>query len=760
MGPVGCLAEVDPTEASIAPARGGDRTRRPPHRTSRVPPTTSSPAARGAAGAAALATLVVLVLGPMWSGPAGGAVPPAVASASSGDALGLTLVRQSPWVGPDPGHQDLALGLRVTGTAPRAGLHLTVTVYDALTTRSGFTETLSGHGLGGVLAQSPALALGTLATDAQGVTALTIPVAGDSAPPGPGDWTAHLGCRTGGCAGVYPVAVTVAGAGAGSSAQLVTYLVYDDPSLHAQPLRFALVVPLALAAPVAGSRGRPTPPGAGAVARFDGLVGELAGTPAVPLTVEPDPATLQALAAAGHSRSVAAVAALAAEAGHETLSSSFVPVDPTALVDAGLADEVSTQLRRGGEVLATPAVAVRATTGTWVAASALDQATIDLLAPQDPHVVVPASAVGGPTGPLTTTQPFTLTAGRGAAVTAAVADPTLGAHLVAAEGRDPALAAEQLLADLSLVYDEAPNLLGPQGAPATRGLVAAAPIGWAPGASFVTALLSGLRANPVVQPVTLDQLFAQVPVGEDGQADTRRPLAPGAASVPARALRAARGRVQGFESAAGGSARGAAVATGLDDLVLAAEARTLTTRQQAAALRGFTTALDDQLHLLSVRTDTIRLTASAANVPITLVRGTPYPVTVTVSLTSDKLRFPAAAQQAPGALCRQPQVTTTPGRSSFSALCTLDRPTDTVYVSMRARTAGDFRIDVSVASPRPGLVLAGGELTVRSLSTSAVAIALSAVAAAVLVAWWARTLWRARWARRGAHSAAGGGSRA
>ncbi|HTZ09600.1 MAG TPA: hypothetical protein VMB72_11025, partial [Acidimicrobiales bacterium] len=252
----------------------------------------------------------------------------------------------------------------------------------------------------------------------------------------------------------------------------------------------------------------------------------------------------------------------------------------------------------------------------------------------------------------------------------------------------------------------------------------------------------------------------QVPVGEDGQATTRRPAPTAPVAVPARSLRAARGKAQGFESAAGLSAAGAGTAGALDDLLLAAEARTLTLRQQEAALRGFTAALQGQLHLLSVRTDTIRLTASAANVPITLVRNTAYPVAVVVGLTSDKLRFPAPAQQAPGALCHRPRVTTTPGRSSFSALCVLDRPTDTVYVSMRARTAGDFRIHVTVGSPHPGLILAGGELTVRSLSTSAVAIALSAIAGAVLVAWWARTLWRAHWARRGAHSPAPTGSRA
>ncbi|HTZ09103.1 MAG TPA: hypothetical protein VMB72_08525, partial [Acidimicrobiales bacterium] len=460
-------------------------------------------AGMGVAGMGVVVVILGGLAGAAWADPGAPAGP---APASSAATLGLSLVRQTPWVGPGPGHQELSLGLRVTGTAPRAPLAVTLTVYDALSTRSGFAETLGGRDLGGVLTRSPALPLSSLATDAQGVTTLTVPVVGDAAPPGAGTWTADLRCPAGGCAGVYPVEVAVGGATPGSgapSAQLVTYLVYDDPSSQAQPLRFALVVPLGSTSPAAGADGRSAGVGAAELSRFDGVVGALATAPTVPVTLEPDPAMLQALAASGHGRSVAALAALAAGGGHQTLSQSYVPVDPTALVDAGLGDEVSTQVRRAAQVLASPAVGVRATTGTWVATAGLDQATIDLLAPQFPHVVVPASSVTGPTGPLTATQPFTLTTGRGASVSAVVSDAGLGAHLVAAEGSDPALAAEQLVADLSLVFDEAPNLLGPGGTPATRGVVAVAPLGWAPGASFVTDALAGLRDNPVIDPVTL-----------------------------------------------------------------------------------------------------------------------------------------------------------------------------------------------------------------------------------------------------------------
>ena len=87
----------------------------------------------------------------------------------------------------------------------------------------------------------------------------------------------------------------------------------------------------------------------------------------------------------------------------------------------------------------------------------------------------------------------------------------------------------------------------------------------------------------------------------------------------------------------------------------------------------------------------------------------------------------------------------------MSTLCTFIHGTNAVYIEMRSRVSGDFRMSVTLDSPRGGLQLASGQLTVRSMSTSAVAIALSVAAGAVLLGWWGRTMWRSRRTRRGAH---------
>ncbi|HLN43794.1 MAG TPA: hypothetical protein VK215_15155 [Acidimicrobiales bacterium] len=753
---------MDRTQATIAPARGGDRTPDTCARGSRrrLARRAGAFVLRAAITAAFAVTILTGVL-PWAVTAAASAAPAATPSAAPAAASAarhtdhISLVRQSAWVGPKAADQDLTMGLRIQSSAPRPDLALSFTVYSPLTTRSAFDETLSGRALGSVAAQSPAMALTSFGTDAQGVTHVTIPVDGDTTPTGTGNWTAKLGCRPGSCANVYPVKVTLTDSSAtGSAAQLVTYLVYDDPSSTSQPLRFALVVPVGLAPPTAGRDGRVPAPSPGAVATLDGLIGALASSAPVPVTLAPDPATLDRLDATGRGHTVSAVATLSGSPARETLSQSFVPVDAGALVNGGLAGELGAQVRRGAQVLGSTGVGTHATDGEWVATSGLGQAAVNALAPRYQHLVVPPSTVSGSPGPLTAAQPFTLapeTPGRGATTTAMVSDSGLGSLLAAGKGSDGPLVAVQTLAELSLVYYEAPNLLGPGGTPAPRGVVGVAPGAWAPDPAFVSSLLTGLQGNPVLLPVTLDQLFEQVPVGADRQPITRHPLAPASPTLPVRALRTARAHQSALQSAEAASAAGSASAQAVGDLLLAAESSLSTPRQQQAALSGYGAAFARELRGLSVRSDTVRLTAGTASVPITILRDTPYPVTVLVRITSDKVRFPKAGTGVPGALCRAPRVQSTPDRSSFSALCTLTHSTNAVYVNMRSRASGDFQIGVQLTSPEGNLVFADGQLTVRSLSTSAVAIALSVGAVVVLLVWWGRTVWRGK-TRRGAHT--------
>jgi hypothetical protein len=75
-----------------------------------------------------------------------------------------------------------------------------------------------------------------------------------------------------------------------------------------------------------------------------------------------------------------------------------------------------------------------------------------------------------------------------------------------------------------------------------------------------------------------------------------------------------------------------------------------------------------------------------------------------------------------------------------------------VRVTAQARTSGDrLPIEITLHTPNGQLLLARSVLTVQSTAISFVGVALTILAGAVLLAWWARTWWRSRRRRLQAH---------
>jgi hypothetical protein len=685
----------------------------------------------------------VLALGP--AGPAHGA-PGASSAAAGRNAPALELLSQTPWVGPGQ-PMTLRLGL---GNGPRAPLTVGLTLFQHLTTRSAFAETENGTEVGQVL-WSTSVGGAALPSDPQGGVDLVLPVSSGDAPAPAGPLTANLGCSLGNCGGVYPLRVELSSTSGSSRSVLTTYLVYANPPATTEKLRFSLVV--GVAAPAATAVGVP----AGALPadqtdHLSSLLSVLAAHGTTPVSLAPQPATVRALEATATSKgraTLASLASLATGGAHQVLATSYVPVDAAGLVDAGLGGELADQVHRAQQLLGS----MRPSTDTWVAAGPLDAGTVSQLTGLGfSRFVVPPSALaqGVPAGSgLTVSRPFALGTGRGQAVTAVETDSGLATDVAGASGPAPALAAYRLLADLALLYFEQPNAATP------RGAVALAGDGTTPAPAFLSVLLDALAADPVVSPVTLDGLFGAVPAVT---VPVRRATAPsGATALPARQLRAARAKLSAFASATGPG--GSAVVRQLGDQLLLAEDDELRAAQSQAAVAGFDAALKGQLSTLSIRTDTIRLTSTAAKVPITVVKQSAYALSGTLEVSGDKVVFPEAAAQAPGAVCRAPTVSSTAGRSAFACLASIAFPTNTIYIDMRARATGDFRLTVSLTSPAGNLLLASSDITVHSMSTSLVAVGLSLAAAAVLLFWWGRTLVRRRPAR-GAHARgrSGGGS--
>lgn len=660
-----------------------------------------------------------------------GALPAGAAGTTSGR---LVLDGQSQWVTPAspgaPGTFTLDLSARGAPT----GAQVAVQLYPRLDARDHFEEVVDRGPRNAPISQTSPAPLAALPADpaTPGARALTLQVV---TTPSTGGQRLGLSCSAptsaGTCTGVYPVAVALLD-GAGAVLHRFTTFLTFSAGTSATPLEFAFVVPVSAPVSVVSA---PATPGAalGTVSRprvsaLAQLVGALHAAPSVPVTVEASPQTLEALEASGATGrdAVAALAALSANPSlDEVPAAPYVPVDLAALGAAGEPTEIKAQMAAGATVL--HKLHVQTASGLpWIATgpggkglgSGLSTAGASQVVVQD------TSLAPTPTAPsFTWASTFHLAlTGSGRPVDAAESDSFLDGQF-RHDDADPALAASQVLADLAMVHFERPYTTH------VRGMVAVPPAGWTPNPTFVRTLLAGLDGNPLVSPVTLSRFFSDV------TATGSRTLQPGTAGPAligrslARSLSSARVRLSQFTEAV--KARPLQprppVLGDLDHLLLASESDQLVHPSPAAAVAIFDRALARQLGKVSFAAGTVTLTARTGAIPITVVSRAPYTIVGTLKVSGAKFTFPGRTADATHTLV-------------------LDHATNTWKVNVTARTSGELPLDVRFVS-RTGLVIAQAQLEVRSTATSLVGVLLTALALAVLLAWWART-WRTKRRRR------------
>ncbi len=237
---------------------------------------------------------------------------------------------------------------------------------------------------------------------------------------------------------------------------------------------------------------------------------------------------------------------------------------------------------------------------------------------------------------------------------------------------------------------------------------------------------------------------------------TRHPVTPTAGAPGRRGARPAHGASPpGRLRQRGGREhrRGAAVGQSLGDLLLAAESSTLSPRQQqAAAVAASRPPSTSQLARL--------VGALRHHPPHRRHRQRAHHGRAQHAVSRDG-RGPAHERQAPvpgrraprcPVRCAGPRRCRARPVGRASRRCARSRTPPTPCTSTCGRAPrGTSGSTSACTSPEGDLVLAAGQLTVRSISTSAVAIALSVGAAVVLLVWWGRTVWR-RQGARGAHT--------
>ena len=320
--------------------------------------------------------------------------------------------------------------------------------------------------------------------------------------------------------------------------------------------------------------------------------------------------------------------------------------------------------------------------------------------------------------PLTPAQPFTLTTGTDAAP--AVATDSGLEHLFTTDG-PPALRAQRVLAGLAEIAYEAPSQ--------ARGVVLAMPADWKPDIATVTLLLHYLADDPLVKPVTLDDLFAEVPLEQRDGVPLKRALAPitssGAQPLFASEYDKAVRALDAYQAMVGQD--DPSVAAGQHSLLLSLS--TSNTRSEALAqLSTIQAKLRSLTSGIKTTAKALTLTARRAELPLSFQNDTKRAgIHVRVHLDSPKLIFP----NGPDIDLRLP----------------LGHYTKRIPVE--ARASGTFTMTVTLESA-DGSVRLGPptRVTIRSAVFSGIGIALTVGALLFLAGWWGNHFRRTRRNRR------------
>ncbi len=678
-----------------------------------------------AAGAVALALCAVLPFGPAAAAAAGAAEASPRPSTLSLESAAPAVVQRS---------SGLDLEIAVSSALRASELGVSVTLFSKAVYLSTFEQTLSGDtaGLSVMSGTTGPLPLTTLrGRQGGGLVPLRLPVSapdlpGHTGPPPSNGTILQVSCVAGGCAGVYPLQISLVDLSEGLALDTVTtYLVLAPPAevSGSTPLRFAWTMAI-------GSSPALGPSGAGAPSVADTaelrlLETVLAADPGLDLSFDVSPQFVRALALARSPGAGAALSALRSfardPARTEIVPDTFAPLDLPGLFSSGLGSDLARQLRAGRNVLA----GLLGSTGdsdVFAPSTGIGPRVLASLARSGVNaVVLPSGSVRRPSLadlPIAALSPFVVPS---SGAEAAESDAGLESHLSGKGG--PVLRATQLLANLAVLYFQLPY--------ARKGVALLSPRRWRPSAAFLSTVAAGLSGDPLVTTTTDSGLFVNVPPGAvdpTGALRSRRlsppRLHPGSL-LPAATIRGGQNELAALRSFLGGRSR---TTESLAEGLLESESEGLSKGRRQAYATAVAEELAKKAKLVSLAFGhAITITSLTARVPISIVSRAHEPLHVVLSASSPDLSFP--------------------GRTTFHLR--LVPRTNLVPIRLSARTAGNFSLDLDLSAPS-GPLLVSGRIPIRSTAISGVAIGLSIAALAVLVLWWLRSTVRRR-RGRGTH---------
>lgn len=423
---------------------------------------------------------------------------------------------------------------------------------------------------------------------------------------------------------------------------------------------------------------------------------EFLGTSQAPVSVAIRPELLVSLAGADDDGR-RLVAELAEDFGRQRLlSGPYLHVDPSIAVNAGLAAEFTTQLRRGEDALAETLQRLP-DRRLWVATDPLSPAGAALVRNLGAVVVLQAA---GAINDLTGTS-----AAGGAAQPVLI--PTDIADVLATPSTDPVLAAHYIAFDLYLSKsnDVRPAVV------LLPDLDTAVP-------ATLDALMRLLARGDLLQGVDVEQ----VGIG------TTSEISPGDGTVPELGdLRDQRARLTRVIEAT--SAMIPEDDSRRDSWPVRADVL-LDTRLSADERKAYYDGV--RAEMLAVQTNVVLQVPKAVNlgdrktnIPITIQNNNDFPVSVAVRLSSAKLRFPPVSDV----------LTIEPGATQF------------VDIPVSARSNGRFPVTAQLLAPGTTLVVGkSAVMNVRVGRLTGLGIVVTFALGLALLSWWVQHL-RRRWRR-------------
>ncbi len=637
---------------------------------------------------------------------------PPTSDADTAVAPSVSLVRQPAWT-----RIGGALPMRLNVAGDTTGLVLRFTLYGRLSSRSAFELTTLDQGLGSQVAAVD-LPLDGKAVSDDGEVVARIGLRGPDEQRDPERLPISM-------TGVHPLRVALVDSGSGAAlSDFVTWIVAVDDDPVDTPLAFSWVWHVS-APPLALPDGSPEPavlsqmePGG----RLDVIAGLLAETRGLPVSIMLSPETLDSWRVAARddpdlAAGYSALSAAASRSENQLLPTPYVPIEVPDLVSAGLGEELVPELIAGSDTL--ERILDRRVDPRTAFVDPVDPDAIDRLRSSFvDRIVVREESLLPSERNLTPARPFSLATGS-LDVVAAATNPGLYALL---EGDLPdALLAQRFLAGVALVALEAPA--------DQRGLVFSTPSEWDPRGETISLLLEGLREHPLVDPMTLDDYFATVPLDtfDDSEEPLIRLLAgfePGEHPVTPAQLADARLTLDSFRTVVGDD----------DDRIRRGEHALLTSLttlwssdRAAAELAVIDDAATRFLSGITMTEQSVTVTSRRANVPLSFVNDTGRPVRVRVHLESSKLVFPEGSDR----------------------VVELAEGNTTERFLLSARANGTFTMSVTLTSEDGRLAVGSPEsITVHATVFSGVGAFLTIGALIFLAGWWANHIWRGRRERR------------